>query len=306
MNLQATTDTNPALKPFTAYLTAQNYSKSTIVSYTNTADKFIKWCKRNHTTPKEIDYKKSIKYIKYLSRKAISKRTINSYLKAVKIYFNYLIDQSERTDNPIENTTIRGEKRTLNYNLLSGDELEDLYYSFESKNTTDKRQILALQRDKIIIGLMIYQGLNTTNLGNLKLEHLALNKGKIYVPRTRRSNARTLELKAWQIIGFMNYINEVRPQLQKQLQNFSEQLFTSNARFNSIVYRIMMKLKQINQKVNNNKQIRASVITNWLGHYDLRKTQYLAGHRYISSTERYLQDDLENLHEMINNFHPIS
>ncbi len=306
MNLQAIRDTNPALKKFTTYLKEQNYSKSTIESYTNTANKFIKWCERNHTTPKEIDYKNSLKYIKYLSRKAISKRTINYYLKAVKIYFNYLIEQVERTDNPIEDTNIRGEKRILNYNLLSSDELEDLYYSFESKNTADKRQIVALQRDKIIIGLMVYQGLSTTNLGSLKLEHLELNKGKIYVPRTRRSNARTLELKAWQIIAFINYTNEVRPQLQKQLQNFSEQLFTSNARFNSIVYRIMIKLKQINHKVSNNKQIRASVITNWLGHYDLRKTQYLAGHRYVSSTERYLQDDLENLHEMINNFHPIS
>jgi len=31
----------------------------------------------------------------------------------------------------------------------------------------------------------------------------------------------------------------------------------------------------------------------------------MAGHRYISSTERYVQDDLENLHEMIESFHPI-
>jgi len=40
--------------------------------------------------------------------------------------------------------------------------------------------------------------------------------------------------------------------------------------------------------------------------YNLRQVQYLAGHRYISSTEKYVQDDLENLHEIVNNFHPIS
>ena len=50
----------------------------------------------------------------------------------------------------------------------------------------------------------------------------------------------------------------------------------------------------------------ASGITNWLKHYNLRQVQVLAGHRYISSTERYLQDDLENLHEIVNNFHPIN
>ena len=31
----------------------------------------------------------------------------------------------------------------------------------------------------------------------------------------------------------------------------------------------------------------------------------MAGHRYISSTERYLQDDLESLQEMIERLHPV-
>jgi len=53
-------------------------------------------------------------------------------------------------------------------------------------------------------------------------------------------------------------------------------------------------------------QIRAPVITNWLKQYNLRKVQVLAGHRFISSIERYVEDDLENLQEVINNFHPIN
>ena len=104
---------------------------------------------------------------------------------------------------------------------------------------------------------------------------------------------------------FIEYQNEIRPTIQNKLQNHSEQLFPTNARFSSIIYQITKKLKK-NNNVENIKQIRASVITNWLGQYNLRKVQYLAGHRYISSTERYLQDDLENLHEIVNNFHPIS
>jgi|TARA_B110000879_G_C11114843_1_gene489056 integrase/recombinase XerD len=80
----------------------------------------------------------------------------------------------------------------------------------------------------------------------------------------------------------------------------------SNARFNAIMYHIFKKLKKYNQKVENIKKIRASVITNWLGNYNLRKVQYFAGHPYISSTERYLQDDLESLHKTINIYHPFS
>jgi len=294
------------MKPFKDYLEEQNYSNSTVDLYVKETHNFIKWCNRNGATAIEIDYKKCLKYIKYLTRKGTKKKTINHRLRSVKIYFDYLIDESCRSDNPIENTTIKGEKRTINYNLLDADELEDLYYSFETDRYQEEYHRYTLKRAKAIIGLMVYQGLNTTDLGNLKLEHLQLNKGKVYVPSRRRSNARELELKPWQVMEFMEYINEVRPAIQKRLDSHTDQLFPTNARFNSITHHIFKKLKKYNQKVDNVKQIRASVITNWLGQYNLRKVQYLAGYRYISSTERYLQDDLKNLHEIVNNFHPIS
>ena len=288
------------------YLQEQGYSETTIIGNERQIEIFEKWCKKNHTSPIEIDYKISLKFIKYLTRKGNSKKTINHRLRSIKIYFNYLIEQACRVDNPIENTIVKGVKRTINYNLLEADELEDLYYSFETDKYQEEYHKYTLKRAKVIIGLMMYQGLNTTDLGNLKIEHLQLSKGKIYVPSTIRSNARELELKPWQIMEFIAYQNEIRPIIQDKIQNHSEQLFNSNARFNSIIYHIFKKLKKYNQKVENIKQIRASVITNWLGHYNLRKVQYFAGHRYISSTERYLQDDLENLHEIVNNFHPIN
>jgi len=294
------------MKPFKDYLEEQNYSNSTVDLHTKETQNFLKWCNRNGTTAIEIDYKKCLKYMGYLTRKGTTKKTINHRLRSVKIYFDYLIDEACRADNPIENTTVKGEKRTINYNLLDADELEDLYYSFETDTYQEEYHKHTLKRAKVIIGLMVYQGLNTTDLGNLKLEHLQLNKGKIYVPSRRRSNARELELKPWQVMEFMEYQNEVRPVIQNKLKNHTDQLFPTNARFNSITHHIFKKLKKYNQKVDNVKQIRASVITIWLGHYNLRKVQYLAGHRYISSTERYLQDDLENLHEIVNNFHPIS
>ena len=291
---------------YKSYLEKENYTKSTVKSYENGIEIFIKWCKRNHTKPDLIDYKIFLKFIKYLQRKGTTKKTVKHKIGTLKIYFKHLQSENYRIDNPIENINIKGVKRTINYNLLEADELEDLYYSFESDNVTDTYHRLTAKRAKVIIGLIVYQGLNTTDLSNLQIEYLQLSKGKIYVPSTTRSSARELELKPWQIMEFIAYQNEVRPIIQNKIGNHSEQLFNTNARFNAIVYHIFKKLKKYNQKVENIKQIRASVITNWLGQYNLRKVQYLAGHRYISSTERYLQDDLENLHEIVNNFHPIS
>ncbi|MGY0426813.1 MAG: hypothetical protein ACWIPI_08305, partial [Polaribacter sp.] len=119
--------------------------------------------------------------------------------------------------------------------------------------------------------------------------------------------ARTLELKSWQVIELLEYVKEFREEIKTRRKVDGERLFIpNNARLGNTIQYILEKLKRINHKVTNGNQIRASVITNWLKQYNLRQVQVLAGHRYISSTERYLTDDLESLHEIVNNFHPIS
>jgi integrase/recombinase XerD len=295
------------MNEYRIYLEKENYSKSSIGCYINEMQHFKKWCNRNNTTAIEIDYKTSLKYIKYLTRKGNTKRTINHKLGSIKNYFNYLINESYRSDNPIENTVVKGAKRIINHNLLEADELEDLYYSFETENIKDKYHRLTAKRNKVIIGLMVYQGLKTTELIQLEIDNLELYKGKIYIKSARKSNARMLELKSWQVIELLEYVKEVREEIKNRKSIESERLFIpNNARLSNTILHIIKKLKKINTKIVNVHQIRASVITNWLGQYNLRQTQYLAGHCYISSTERYLQDDLENLHEIVNNFHPIS
>jgi len=65
------------------------------------------------------------------------------------------------------------------------------------------------------------------------------------------------------------------------------------------------QLKKINERVENVRQIRASVITKWLKVHNLRRVQYLAGHRYISSTEMYKENEIDGLLEEVNQFHPL-
>jgi integrase/recombinase XerD len=289
------------------YLLKENYTKSTIKSYENGAETFIKWCKRNHTNPDLIDYKTILKFIKYLQRKGTTKKTVKHKIGTIKIYFKYLLSENYRVDNPVENINIKGVKRIINYNLLESDELEDLYYSFETENIKDAYHKLTAKRNKIIVGLLVYQGLNTTELIHLELEDLQLYKGKIYIKSGARSNSRALELKSWQVIAFLEYIKEVREEILERKSLETNRIFIpNNARLGNTIQHIIKKLKRINHKVTNGNQLRASVITNWLKQYNLRQVQVLAGHRYISSTERYLTDDLESLHEIVNNFHPIS
>jgi integrase/recombinase XerD len=53
------------------------------------------------------------------------------------------------------------------------------------------------------------------------------------------------------------------------------------------------------------KIIRATVLAEWLKTIDIRTVQYMAGHRYVSSTERYYVMNLEELKDSLNKYHPM-
>ena len=108
----------------------------------------------------------------------------------------------------------------------------------------------------------------------------------------------------------MEYTLQVRQAILKKKRNKcqSDTLFVtqgSSLKLQNVMQKLMKKLHKQNKQVKNIKQIRASVITCWLKNYNLREVQYFAGHRYVSSTESYLINDLEDLKEDINKYHPI-
>ncbi|AMO20662.2 site-specific integrase [Flavobacterium columnare] len=285
---------------FTTYFEKQGYSNKSLAIFQRAIGRLDIWMNNFGTTKETIDYKTFLKYIEELKKTGIKKNTLQSYIGNLKIYFNYLQEENYRSDNPIESINIKGKVKTVLGYLLTADELEDLYYSYQTKDND-----LARKRNKIIIGLLVYQGLHTKELQHLKEEHIELYKGKIHIPQTNKTNGRTLDLKPWQLMELMEYIKEIRPKI---VPKHEENLFTSsygNTNISNVLKKLSDELKLINYNYQNAIQIRNSVIANYLKTNNLRKTQYFAGHRYISSTERYQQDNLEELHEMVNSFHPI-
>ncbi len=213
---------------FSQYLQDQSYSTSTVKEYVRKVQLFIGWTTENGIDAEQINYGRLMEYVNHLQNKKNQSATINNELSALKTYFQYLIYEGIRIDNPAEGLVIKGGKKKVLHNLLDSDELEDLYYSFDTKSIERVDFKVAAQRNKIMVGLMVYQGLNTTDLKALEINHAQPYKGKIEVPGTRRSNARTLELKPWQVIELMEYINEVRPQIAKQRKERNENLFIPN------------------------------------------------------------------------------
>lgn len=294
---------------FKEYLEIHAYSERTIHSYDGIITKFSSWCTKKNYDACTMNYKQCLEYVTYIQsrKKKITRKSINHRVGIIKLYFKYLVFDRKREINPLENTNIKGAKRDYEHDLLSKVELEELYFSYQTENIKSPKCPSVAMRNKVLTGLAVFQGLDARSIRLLKIDNINLNKGKVYVPGSRRSNARILDLNSSQIMPLIHYKEVDRMILQEKIKSHEESLFPMNSdRISSIVNPVFKELKKMNFRVTNIKQIRASVITNWLKEHDLRRVQYKAGHKYISSTEYYLRNDNTAMHEAIEKFHPMS
>jgi integrase/recombinase XerD len=300
---------------FYDFLLSKGYSRLSSETFIRDVQSFTSWCKDKNIPVEQTSYSDVLHYLQHIKQR-VQQRTASAYMNSIKHYFRYLKVIGEIIENPVDRVQIKGIKRRKLYHILTKAELESLYLHFEipkenneSKNQNwHKSSVLTAKRNKVILGLLVYQGLTTSELNNLKDIDVKLREGVVYIKGTRRSNERIMRLEAFQIMDLMEYLLQIRAELLKQTGKESEKLFISSgsgSKLQNTLYRLMMKLQKQNRNVSNAKQIRASVITHWLKLYNLRQVQYMAGHRFVSSTEQYLMNDIDDLQEDINKYHPI-
>ncbi|PCI97017.1 MAG: hypothetical protein COB15_08610 [Flavobacteriales bacterium] len=301
---------------FKNYLIQKGLANNTVESIYGDVIPFINWCEEENIEAEQSTYTEILAYIKYIQKRGIKQRTVQVYVSSIKHYFSWIVKRELRAENPVRQVDIKGVKRQYLYDILKKQELETLYENFEitEENNKAKNQnwykasLLTSRRNKVILGLMIWQGLGARELAKLEVKDLKLREGKVYIQGSRRSNERELKLESHQILDVMEYTLQTRQEMIKLSNVQSELLFIGiggGNHFSNMMQQLLKKLNKQNARIENVKQIRASVITNWLQHYNLREVQYRAGHRYVSSTEAYLVNDLEGLQEDITKFHPI-
>jgi integrase/recombinase XerD len=183
-------------------------------------------------------------------------------------------------------------------NLLERQELDLLYQHYSVQLQVDLGK-------KVMLGLLLYQGLTVAELGALQARHIWIKEKRVQIPGARKAAERMLELDPCQLPILEAYL--------KQRRHHSGALFTGSRRTpaspHHITYRVKhltLQLRQLNPRILSTAQIRASVITHWLRQHNLREVQYMAGHKYVSSTQRYQTSDLEDLSRQIQRHHPMN
>ena len=318
MKYQFTNQITKELKKFQKHLKKKNFNENTIRQNSNYAGIFLEWIETENLEKQEIRYKEIIAFIHELQQEKGS-RFIGRVILAVRHYYEFL----DIPENPASGIYLKGKRTELPSNLVEYKELKKLYENYETPNNRTKR-------NKIMLGLMIYQALTTEELRKIEPHHIKLREAKIYVPGGKHSNPRTLEMQAIQLIDMQEYLQIIRPKMLEVIGNFrsgrkpnkvnleaiKEQLFFSengSENIKSSLYHLFRKLRacpeksgKTDLKLTSTKIIRQSVIAHWLKEKGIREVQYMAGHRYVSSTQRYRDYNMDELSQALNEYHPLN
>lgn len=303
------------LESFERNLVKQRYEANTIRQLINYTAYFFNWKDRQGLD--QVQYNDLLSFIEGCRSDGDSTKLINRKLLAIRKYYEYLQITEKSIKNPANGLYLKGNRKGIPKDLLEQEELKQLYESYPVYD-------LRTARNKVILGLLVNQALTTGELKRLEPGHVKLRSGKIEIPGSKHSNGRTLKLESHQILELHEYLTRTRPAILKAIRenmswpgrkarkpdfkSIENQLFISmngsGCIKNSLLH-LTKALKLINANVKDIKQIRQSVIALWLKQEDVRNVQYKAGHRYVSTTERYQATNLEDLEEALKQYHPL-
>ncbi|MFA7468485.1 MAG: tyrosine-type recombinase/integrase [Desulfotomaculaceae bacterium] len=281
------------METFETYLMQRKKMRPASVEYyLDLTGRFTKWLQSQGIQPDQAGTGDILDYSSYQQNSGATEGVRKSSLTTIRHYYAYLLSKRACTFNPATGLYLKNSRTTVPPVALPLDQLHDLY---EQYPVTGAQSL----KSKVITGLLVYQGLAVKELPVLTLKHLELKEGRIQIPDQHRINGRTLKLDASQVYYLQKFIEE------RQL-SAENQLLLPPMKFPHNYYKHLLKrLKNIAPKLESIGHIRQSVLQHWAQSHDIRQAQYMAGHRWVSSTQRYDLGSLETLKAEIQDKHPL-
>ena len=293
---------NYALRDFEHYLKIERgLSIHTINSYRMDVQKLISFLETHKKTisPITIDFE-TVQVFLYELAKTVNARTQSRVISGLRSFFDYLIFENYRTDNPLEQIEAPKIGRKLP-DTLSVKEIDTIVAAIDLSTPLG-------ERNRAIIETLYSCGLRVSELTNLKLSDLFFDEGFIKV--TGKGNKQRFVPIGNHTQKFINlYKNHARRSLTIDPQHM-DTLFLNQRGKQLTRAMIFTIVKTFTKKAGIQKSIsphtfRHSFATHLLENgADLRAIQVMLGHESITTTEIYMHVDKSHLKDVITSFHP--
>jgi site-specific recombinase XerD len=175
--------TNYDYSKFNEWLILKKYSPHTIETIIETTEYFMQWAAaENIEEPEQAGYTDAIAFMQSLNRRGVLQKTVANYLGHVRKFFDFLMSDGIIKENPVAFIKVQGIKRRVYYTILTEEELQALYQNYPvtiehevGKNIPpQERNILSRKRNKVMLSLLIHQGLRVEEIKAVKLQDLQL------------------------------------------------------------------------------------------------------------------------------------
>lgn len=280
------------------YLVEQKHTTSTIQSYMFIIDRFI----RQNPNAAQYGYKEIMDYFKQVLLTTSERPGIILLQAGIKKYYDYLLYSGKIFHHPCRGIFIKyRRKNIIHQDLFSSMELEGLLKRQE-------RYTLLKYRNRLIISLLIFQGLSSSEIAQLQLNQINMDNGFIKIKGTNMINHRKLDLKPSQINLLEKYLLKNRKQLLRKptdallMNKLGNPITVDDIHYLIETYKFLYPDRKLTPQT-----IRQSVIANWLNDYQipLEDVQLLAGHKRPSATLKYKQASINQSVDILNLYHPL-
>lgn len=153
------------MNEFITYLKRRKFSSHTIKGSIKSINIYQKWVAKEGLEPEQVTYQDLLGFMKHCSKTGKTQKTTQHYLNTVRHYYDHLAEQQRITTNPVTGIEIKGVKRKVLHHILEPQELHTLYNQYPDKTYRDRR-------NKVILGLLVYQGIKTEELARLTIKEI--------------------------------------------------------------------------------------------------------------------------------------
>jgi len=291
-----------ALTDYKHYLKLERgLSDNSIESYSLDVIKLIRFLDDNNinTTPLSIDANVLKEFI-YQVAKVVNERSQARLISGLKSFFNYLVFEDYRIDNPLELIEAPKIGRKLP-DTLSIEDIDELSAAVDLSKPEG-------ERNRAIVETLYGCGLRVSELTSLKLSDLFFEEGFIKVTG-KGDKERFVPIGPLTQKYITIYRKDVRIHLNIQ-PSFEDTLFLNRRGKQLTRAMIFTIVKRLAEKISLHKNIsphtfRHSFATHLLENgADLSAIQLMLGHESITTTEIYMHVDRTHLAKVIGQFHP--
>ncbi len=293
-----------AINDYNFYLKIERgLAQNTIDNYVNDITKLANYLDKYQIVESPINITETtIKQFIYDIAKVVKTRSQARIISGLRSFFDYLIFEEYREDNPTELIELPKISKTLP-DSLSVEEINSLIQAIDLSHPQG-------ERNKTIIETIYACGLRVSELINLKLSDLFFDDGYIRI-LGKGNKYRFVPIHHTTVKLLNSYLQHIRKHINPK-ENCEDFVFLSYRGGQLSRQMIFIILKKLASKINLQKKIgphtlRHSFATHLLKNgADLRVIQQLLGHESITTTEIYVHLDNTYLKEVVSTYHPMN